>query len=113
MDSSTTKAICSDVPCRQRISSDSPELSRRVAVRSGYTGPSIGRTHKRLYKSVIPWNRCCLALYRNGRCAFSGNLLNRAAFPLGFLLVKEFNSLSCYATCLLYTSPSPRDGLLS
>lgn len=35
-------------PCRRKISRDTPELSRRVAVQSGYTDPSIGRTHKRL-----------------------------------------------------------------
>src|SRR5690349_15226808 len=62
--SSITKAICSDVPCRRRISRDSPELSRRVAVRGGNAGPSIGRTHKapleeRHYHGIgIAWHSC-------------------------------------------------------
>ena len=29
------------------------------------------------------------------------------------LLEKEFSAIGFYLTCLLYTSPSPRDGLLS
>src|SRR6202011_3358781 len=45
-DSSITKAICSAAPCRRRISRDSPELSRRVAVRGRNAPPSIGRSHK-------------------------------------------------------------------
>ena len=48
--------------------------------------------------NVRVFPRISISSDRNGRCAFSSNLLNRAAFPLGFLLVKEFNSLSCYAT---------------
>src|SRR5664279_3207689 len=47
------------------------------------------------------------------RLTKAGLLRSHAGMNGGYALSKDARDISAYEVCLLYTSPSPRDGLLS